>query len=512
MSITSFEFMLFVAVSLVIYWNLPKRFQWVLLLVDSLLFYFANATAYTFLYVAFSIISVYAATTYFAKVGMEPEQAGKKRAVLTVTVIANAGILALLKYTNLFIHTANIFRRAADASEFQTVNWLAPLAISFYTLQLLSYLLDCYWGVATVEKNPLKVALYTCYFPQMISGPISRYSEIGTQLYEHHGFDYKRVTFGMKRVCWGLVKKLAISNRLGVIVDLMYKDPATFDGAWIWVATVGFVLQLYTDFSGCMDIVLGVSQCFGIMLPENFNAAFFTRSVQEFWRNWHSTLGNWLRDYIMNPLLKSKAFQNFGKWSKKKFGKKRGKKIPAYGAMLVVWLTMGLWHGNSWKYIMGEGFWFWLVIVSGQLLEPCFAKIKTFLHIKEENGVWRAFQMVRTFVIFTIGMLFFRAASFMNALELFVKGLRFTLDTSALAVFGTSNFSSGIGGKAGVAIMIAAFVLLVIVDYCHYKGKDVQQMVAKQNIVVRWILYIMLIFFVLMSMDVGSAEFAYAQF
>lgn len=179
-----------VGVSLLIYWRMPVRHQWKLLLADSLIFYFANATWYTFAYTAVSAASVYGAARYFAR------QSGEKakRRVLVLTLVLNIGILAALKYTNLAIHTFNFLgERVLHIRGVSDVAWLAPLAVSFYTLQLVSYLLDCYWGVAEPFDNVLHTVLYTIYFPLMTSGPICRFDELGRQLFAEHRFDYGRV-------------------------------------------------------------------------------------------------------------------------------------------------------------------------------------------------------------------------------------------------------------------------------------------------------------------------------
>ena len=177
MSITSVEFLALIVVLLILYWNISRRFQWILLLISSVIFYVLNAPVFTLIYIGISVVSVYYATMYFEKDGKN------KKAVLVGTLVIVLGILAVLKYTNLFVGTLFMLLKIPYAR----VNWIAPLAISFYTLQLVAYTLDCYWGVAgKAEHNILKLLLYTIYFPQMVSGPISRFSELGIKLFEEH--------------------------------------------------------------------------------------------------------------------------------------------------------------------------------------------------------------------------------------------------------------------------------------------------------------------------------------
>ena len=274
MSIVSIEYLFFIAALFIVYWNISAKFQWILLLTASIIFYTFNAPVYTFIYIGISVILVYLATVYF------DTDLKHKKMVLVLTLLSIIGILAVLKYTNMFAETLYL----SLGLQYTAVRWFAPLAISYYTLQLVAYTLDCYWGVERAEKNIFKVLLYTIYFPQMVSGPISRYSNLGKILFEEHKFDYDRVVTGLKRIAWGIIKKLFVASRLKILADTVFNDPLPFSGVWIWLGMALFVLELYADFSGCMDIVIGASNCFGIELNENFNAPLLSRTVQEFWQ------------------------------------------------------------------------------------------------------------------------------------------------------------------------------------------------------------------------------------
>lgn len=509
MEITSFTFFVLVGASLLIYWRLPARHQWKLLLADSLIFYFANATWYTFAYVIVSVVSVYGAARYFAR-----QIDGKvKKRVLALTVLVNAGILVVLKYTNFAIHTFNFLgEHILHIQGVSDVAWLAPLAISFYMLQLLSYLLDCYWGVAEPYDNVLHLALYTIYFPLMTSGPICRFDDIGRALFEERRFDYDRVRSGLIRIAWGFFKKLAISNRAAVIVDGLWASHETSQGVCVWIAVAFFVVQLYTDFSGIMDIALGVSSCFGITLPENFRSPFYSRSVQEFWRRWHITLGTWLRDYIMNPLLRSGPFIRLGAECKKRFGKKAGRRVPVYLGMLVLWLTTGLWHEGSWRFIVGMGCWFWFVIVCGQLLEPLFKRMKSCLRIREQSWWWHAFQSMRTIALWMVSLLFFRAASLQDALTRLAASLRVQMDAGFLWEINLAVPFADLGGIGGLILMTLCFLAVLGVDYLRYRGVDVQKKLAGLNAPCRWAIYYAIVLVVFCSLSIANQESLYAQF
>ena len=508
MDITSFEFGLFFLISIIVYWIIPLKHRWIVLLLASIAFFLISSNPWTIIYLAVSIISVYFASNYFEQTRNDAEKKRARKTVLIMSVILNVAILTVLKYSNFFI--GNVNRFLPDSSKWSFIHLAAPIGISFYTLQLIAYLSASYYGVTRVETNIGKLALFTCYFPQMVSGPISRHKDIGDQLNEGHEFDYDNVTGGLRRIAWGLVKKLAISNRLAVLIDYMWDNPQTFSGLWIWVAAFGFCIQLYADFSGCMDIVLGVSRCFGIVLPENFNAPFLSKSIQEFWNRWHITLGLWLRDYIMNPLLKSKKFIRIGEWSRAKFGKKRGRKIPTYIAMFVLWTLMGIWHGDSWKYIVGEGWWFWAVIVLSSLLEPEFEKIKGLLRIRDENVFWKAFQVIRTWFIFSVGMLFFRADSFIDGINRIKMGLAIG---NISAISDLMTIREDVGGKVGALVLLTSMLLLVLQEIVQYKKEvSLYQVIEGKRRVFRYAFYYITVFLILLSLNIGNQEFIYAQF
>lgn len=250
----------------------------------------------------------------------------------------------MFKYLNFFVYTGraagNIFGVDIPLKD---ISLVAPMGLSFYTLQVVGYLLDVSRGTCRAEKGLLRYALFASFFPQLVQGPINRYSDLAETLYTPKKFNYEQVTFGLQRMLWGLFKKLVIAERMSVIVGTIYGDFETYSGLYIVVGTVCFAFQLYTDFSGAMDIALGLSEALGIRMAENFDNPFFARSISEYWRRWHITLGTWMKDYVFYPLLKSNLFVSIGDRAKKRLGKKRGKKIPTYLGMVVLWFTVGFW-------------------------------------------------------------------------------------------------------------------------------------------------------------------------
>ncbi len=501
MDITSFIYFAFVGISLYIYWRVPHKVQWLVLLADSLIFYFVTAKPYTFIYILVSVFTVWGAALYFKKT----DSKRKKRLALVLVLVLNVGLLAVLKYTNMFIGTFNywIKKNVAD------VHWIAPLAISYYTLQVISYLIDCYEGVFEPEKNPLKLLLFVTYFPQMVSGPICTYSQTGTQLFEEHRFDYDRVLSGMRRALWGLLKKVIVADHIAIIVSAMFDNTDLFSGPWVLISACIFMIQLFFDFSGCMDIIIGISKCFGIILPENFNVPFLSKSVQEFWERWHITLGAWLRNYVMYHILWTKAFKKASKNLKNKWGK-AAQKIPTYVAMFVVWTLMGIWHGSSWKYMIGEGWFFWIVIVSGQVFKPAFIKIKHKLRIQDENIIWNAFQIARTFILVSIGNIAFRADSLAKTFYMYKRAFIWNGIGNQLSAL--RNCMPDFGGSKTFLVVCLIICLQIVCDLRQYAGKNNQELVTKRSIAIRWTLYYLAIFLVFFfSLQTGS-EFVYFQF
>ncbi len=504
MVITSVKFLIFVAISLIVYFKLPTKYQWVLLLADSLFFYFINTRTITFLYLVAAVLVTYGAALSFEKI----EDSGKKKAVLFFAILVDAGILAVLKYTNLLVGTVNFF---AKEEMLKTVHWVAPLAISFYTLQLLSYVCDCYWGSQKAEKDPLKLLLFTMYFPLMVSGPISRYRDLGKKLFEEHRFDYDRVTGGLRRFAWGMAKKVVVADRLSIPIDHMFRNADIFRGPWVWLAVLSYSMQLYFDFSGCMDMIMGVSECFGITLMENFRAPFFSSTLKEFWQRWHAALGAWLNDYILYPLMKTKPLTAFTASCKKRFGK-NGRKYATYPALFVLWSAMGLWHGDSWKYICGEGWWYFAVIIIGMTFEGTFSNWKKALHIRNDHPVWKGFQMVRTYVFFSIGMLFFRADSLPMAFELIRNSFARADHMAAFISLRSDGPWEEFGTYWGLLAVAVFIILQAIADYRVYHKLPVQELVIERPLVVRWVLYIALVFTIAALGAYGQSSFIYFGF
>ena len=511
MGITSFYFLCFFTVLLVAYYCMPRKLQWGVLLFGSVTYCLLAGQGALLLYPLVSVGACYLGTYALTKMPREAE--GKRRGILALTILVNIGILFTLKYVNFFINTVDgIAHLFGGPDELLTgVDFLAPLGVSFYTFSLLGYVIDVYYGLADTQKNFGKLALYGLYFPNLVSGPILKYREHAEQFFAPHTFDYKQVTQGLQRMVWGFFKKLVIAERLGVLVNTVYGDYESYPGAYIWVASVCYAFQLYTDFSGCMDIVLGLSQSLGIALPENFQTPFFSKSVAEYWRRWHITLGVWMKDYVFYPLLRSKLFTDLNQSFKKKFGKKRGKQYATFAAMFVLWLTVGVWHGGDGKFVIGSGLLHWFYIVMEELLAPPCARLNGRLHLNGEGRFLNGVRILRTFFLVCIGDLFFRAASLGDAFRM-LKGAVSVWNPQVL--WDGSLLRLGLDGVE-TAVVILSLLLLWAVSLYQRKG-SVRECIAKKPLALRWVLWYALLFAVILLGYYGpgysAAEFIYQGF
>lgn len=265
----------------------------------SFAFVYAASTIGLFFVVLTSVI------VYLAAKKIEEVDDDRKKKVLIAAMGACLFILIFLKYlSGLSIFTQGNLMIFGNEMTIQGVikKYLLPIGMSYYTLQVISYLLDVYWGRMDAEEDYWKVLLFTCYFPQLVQGPISKYSELAPELFKEHKLDWKNIKYGVQLMLWGFFKKMLIADRIGVYVNAIFHEGVTPYGLTAWIGLVFYGIQLYCDFSGGIDVIRGVSECFGIGLKENFRQPYFSLSLGEFWRRWHISLGTWMKDYIFYPV------------------------------------------------------------------------------------------------------------------------------------------------------------------------------------------------------------------
>lgn len=527
MTLTSLPILLFFAVAAILYFTVFWRCQWICLLIISYLFYILTGTT-NLVFILLTTVTTYLTAVIMGRIDEKQKQyiegreeplkkaekkqlkesaQKRKRTFLIGMVIFNLGILIVLKYCDFFLQNANYLLEGLSIPTFDTFGFIAPLGISYYTLQSIGYIVDVYKGKCNAEKNIFKVALFVSFFPQITQGPIGRFKDLASQLYTAHKFSYKNLSYGCQRLLWGFFKKLVIADRLKTVVDTLYGSYQEYSGISIFCAGVLLSIQVYADFSGYMDIVAGISQVFGVEIAENFQRPFFSKSLAEYWRRWHITLSQWFRDYVFYPLSLSSRAVKIGKFGRKHFSPRIAKLFPSVYALFIVWFCTGFWHDASWRYILW-GVANGIVIISAMCLEPFFNASKEKLHIKNDSKGWQVFSMLRTFWLVSFLKVFPGAGSTAESLDM-IK--RMVTDIRPL----TSWEQIFPGFTTDDYIFLAIGLLLFfIVSIIQTKGK-VRDYIADRPVILRWGIYFMLLCF-LLSMGVFGTDmvggFEYAQY
>ena len=503
MSLVSFNFLLFVLAVFILYYLCPVKFRKYVLIPANIAFC-CFAGIYTLAFVMVSVITTFIGG-YLA--GKKEWKNGARNTVAAITIIFNFALLCAVKFYGVMDLVSERLNALLGASSESWLAFAVPLGMSFYTLQLIGYVLDCLWGKIEPEKNFIDYLLFGSYFPYLTSGPMNRYSDLSAEISREHRLSLDNIKTGMIRISWGFFKKLIIAERAGVIVNAVYGDHVNFSGWYIPLGVTAFAVQLYTDFSGCMDVVIGVSKLLDINMPENFNSPYFAKSIREYWRRWHITLGDYLADYLYYPLLKSAVFVKIGDVSKKTFGKKKGKKVPIYIAMVVLWTAIGYWHGGVWKYIIGSGLLHCLYIVSGMLAEPLFEKIRPVL--RSEKLPYKLFQIARTFVLVLLGFVFFRAADVPDAIDMLSSLFRTPAGEGVIDL-----------SMANYIVLGVSLLILTAVDLYKFRPKDTDEprsiiALTEGRPVLTWLILVFLITAVLVfgmyGLGYNASSFIYAS-
>ncbi|HHX12157.1 MAG TPA: MBOAT family protein, partial [Clostridiales bacterium] len=347
MLFTSYEFLLFLIVLIMVYYAIPKKFQWLLLLIASYIFY-AYAGVHYIIYIIGTTLTTYIASININKLQLQQAEyvknnreslsreerkayrvsmKKKQRTWMVLCLVFNFGVLAVLKYTDFALSNVNsLFTTFGVDKELPFFRFALPLGISFYTFQTMGYIIDIYREKYSYEKNIFRLGLFVSFFPQLIQGPISRFDDLKKTLFSEHSIDWVKISYGLQRILWGYFKKLVIADRLLVGVTTIVGNPQEYQGVYVLLGMFFYAIDLYCDFTGGIDIVIGIAQVLGIDVAENFIRPYFSKSVTEYWRRWHITLGTWFKDYIFYPLSISKSMLNFSKKSRKWLGNGIGKR------------------------------------------------------------------------------------------------------------------------------------------------------------------------------------------
>ena len=526
MSFTTVAFFVFLLAGIVVYYVLPKNVQWIWLLILSYIYYFTFSIKAS-LFMVFATVTIYFGGIWLQNIqntgdrylkdnketlSREDKKAykeslrRKKRWVLFLILLLDFGMLAVVKYSNFAIENINSVLGLIGKEPIGLLGMGLPLGISFFTFQSVSYAIDVYQGKYECEKNIFKMGLFVSFFPQLLQGPIGRYDRLGKQLYSGHSFNLKNVEYGLQRIGWGLFKKVVIADRAAVLVLNVFNNYEAYSGFHYIMAVLMYSVDLYMDFSGGIDIVIGAAQMFGITMDENFRQPYFSKSIGEFWRRWHITLGTWMKDYIFYPMSLSKKMNKFGKWGKKHFGNTFGRTLPICFANIVIFFIVGIWHGAAWKYI-AYGLYNGFIIAISNLLEPVYKKLLSKFHINATSRGWTLWQIIRTFILVNISWYFDNAATLTDAFRLMgntFKHASFSMD-AVVKMFGS---------QLDLIILLAGCLVWLIISILKEKGIVIREALDRKPLIIRWAVYIALVMSVAMLGYISntSGGFMYAQF
>lgn len=367
MLFTSISFLYyFLPALIIIYFITPKKYKNIILLIASLLFYFYGEPKYVFLMVLEIIIA------YIGAILIDKYK-NQSKSILIITLFIHVFLLIIFKYTDFIIQTINDISNA----NIKLLNIALPIGISFYTFQIISYIIDVYNGKVKVQRNIIKLATYVSLFPQLVAGPIVRYQTVEKEL-DNRTHSFNNFAYGIRRFSIGLAKKVLIANALG---ELCSKTSATSEETvvFFWIFGISYMLQLYFDFSAYSDMAIGLGRIFGFHFPENFNYPYISKNITEFWRRWHISLSTWFKDYVYIPL-----------------GGNRVSRYKQIRNILIVWLLTGIWHGANWTFLIWGLLFGIILIIEKIFLNKFMEKLPSFI-----RRIYVLFIVMILFIIFS---------------------------------------------------------------------------------------------------------------
>lgn len=537
MALNSLKFLVFLAAVLVVYYIVPKKFQWAVLLVASYGFYLSSGID-NVVFILFTTLFNYASGLWMQSIrdkqqgqvkalgdGVTKEQkrelkkiANKKiHSIQVATALVNLGVLIVLKCHGFFFYNLNkvfsMFRW--DISD-PLVNIIVPLGLSYYTFNSIGYLIDVGRGKHAAERHIGKFALFVSFFPSIVQGPLFRYCDVGVQLSQEHKLDYKNLKYGAQLILWGFFKKLVIADRVSAISNHVFSAEfvsSGYNGTQVFFGVLAYSFQIYCDFSGGTDITRGAAQMMGIELPLNFEQPFFATSMADFWRRWHMSLGAWMREFVFYPVMLSKPVTALSKKMRKRFGSHAGKIVPSVAAPFVVFFLIGIWHGITWQYVC-NGLYNAILISSTVALTPFYNKLAEKLRINTETFSFRIFQMLRTFGLLCISRIIVKAPSLPDAFRM-IKSMFTSVDFGFLLGVDGEIFSYGVD-KSGMLVLFLAILLLMTVDILRESGMRIRDSLSRQNLIFRWVLVLLLvavvIIFGIYGPEYDASSFIYGRF
>lgn len=510
MTFIDYQFGLFLLVGVLLFYLCPVRHRWKVLLAISILFYAIAGVKYLpFIFVtSFSVFwggkkigSIYGQLDERIE-NEKPDRKEKKalkekaktqcKKIMLGVLVFNIALLCVVKFTKFFINPINsLITFMGGEGTFSAAHIIVPLGISYYTFSALSYLLDLYWRRVDCEKSYARFLLYLIYFPHILQGPIEHYGRLGERLKAELLFDYDRFCKGLQLMLYGYFKKLVVADRINTFITTAYGNYSETSGSILLVAMFLDVVYIYADFSGCMDMVRGMSQLFGIEMDLNFNHPFSSRTVTEFWRRWHMTMGGWFREYVYMPVSTSDFVKNVSKKTRDSLPLQMSRSITTAIPVTVTWVLTGLWHGTGATYVAWGLYYSFMIFMSVSFGESAH-NLAVKCRVKTETESYHLFQVIRTTCIFAGGRLLTRPGTLHQTWDIIKRTV------SHFDLFALADGSLLEMGMTGKELLVAAFFILLFGCISTLQQKmQVRELIARQNLPVRWAIYIAAIFIVL---------------
>ena len=489
MLFNSLEFLIFFPLVTLLYFLLPHRHRWWLLLIASCIFYMMFIPKYIVILVV-TITIDYVAGIWLEEPGLSPRQ---RKGILSISILSTCLVLFIFKYFNFFnTNLAQLARLLHWNYSITALKIALPIGLSFHTFQSLSYVIEVYRGHQKAEHHFGIYSLYVMFYPQLVAGPIERPQHLLHQFYAEHSFDYQRVTDGLKLMVWGLFKKTVIADRLAIAVNAVYDHPHSFTGLPLIIATVFFAFQIYCDFSGYSDIAIGAAQVMGFGLMDNFNRPYFSKSIAEFWKRWHISLSTWFRDYLYIPL-----------------GGNRAKTWRWQFNLFITFLVSGFWHGANWTYII------WGALNGFYLMGSIWTKNlrQTVCHLTtldRYRTVHKYLSIATTFSLVCIAWIFFRARNLDDAWYVLTHLHQGVLQQMFRHHDAAYKFNLGL--SRGEFIVAVAAILIMEALHLIQRHRGIRHMLTSQPIWIRWPIYYGLLLAILIWGICNGPQFIYFQF
>lgn len=481
MLFNSFQFVCFFVIVTGVYFSIPHKFRWLLLLLSSCYFYMAFVPIYL-LILGFTII-----IDYWAGILIENSSANNKKIFLIISLVANIGVLAIFKYYNFLNDNISII-----LSDFGLVNKipaltiLLPIGLSFHTFQAMSYTIEVYRGNQKAERHFGIYALYVMFFPQLVAGPIERPQNLLFQFYRKFNFEHARVVKGLQLMLWGFFLKVVIADNLADIVNLVYTDVHNYKGISLIIATLAFSIQIYCDFSGYSLIAIGAALVMGFNLMKNFNRPYFAKSLKEFWTRWHISLSTWFKDYLYIPL-----------------GGNKCNKMTKYRNLLIVFTISGLWHGANWTYII------WGVIHGFILIIESVFSWKNNSWLSRSGFTNWTNRLITLFVV-AFAWIFFRANNVNDAVYIIKNSFQDDFYGKFSKFFSIQWISDNFIKYKMYTIFF--MLILFFVSFYQEKYGSISIYFNRKSRFIRWFVYLLILFSIFLFGSNDDLKFIYFQF